>query len=265
MKKIILLFLLFCVGLLPAFNKAEARIDIVPRKIVIENRERSGELTILNLTGQQSTFRMDLISFSQNENGIYTELETPLNPAFDPSTVVRFSPRQFTLPPGGRQKIRLSLRKPANLPDGEYRFHIKALSLAQPDPDLPDGVYMHANIGVTIPVVVRHGNTEARASLSDIKLVAPNKTERNRPELHLTINREGTESAIGNLEVFWQANGQKEKKIGNMGHTNVFTEINQRFVKIPLTEMPSGNGTITVRYSKELNEGEIYDEVSLQR
>lgn len=265
MKKLILIFVLFSVGIFPAFNGAQARIDIVPRKIIIENRERSGELTILNLTNQQSTFRMDLISFSQNENGIYTELESPLNPAFDPSTIVRFSPRQFTLPPGGRQKVRLSLRKPANLPDGEYRFHIKALSIAQPDPNLPSGVYMHANIGVTIPVVVRHGNTETRATLSDVKLVAPAKTERNRPELHLTINREGTESTIGTLEVFWQANGQKERKIGNMGNTNVFTEINQRFVEIPLTEMPTGTGKITVRYSKELDEGEIYDEVSLQR
>jgi hypothetical protein len=243
-----------------------ARIDIVPRKIIIESRERSAELTILNLANEVSTFRMDLLSFRQHEDGVYEELETPLNPSFDPSSIVRFSPRQFTLKPGGRQKVRLSLRKPANLPEGEYRFHIKALRLAQPDLErLNSGIYMHANIGVTIPVVVRHGNTQTQATISDVKLVSAAQSGKNRPELHLDINREGNESAIGKIEIFWEANGQGKKKIGNMGHLNVFTDISKRSVKVPLTEMPSGTGTITVRYLNELQEGKFYDEVSLQR
>ncbi len=251
--------------LAPFSHNAHARIDIIPRKIIIENRERSGELTILNLTNEQSTFRMDILSFKQDEQGIYETLESPLNPAFDPESIVRFSPRQFTLKAGGRQKVRISLRKPANLPEGEYRFHIKALRLAQPSENLKNGIYMHANIGVTIPVVIRHGQTEAQATISDVKLMSPQKTEKNRPELHLQINRQGTESAVGKLEVFWKPENSQEKKIGNMGHMNVFTDISKRFVKVPLTEMPYGNGTITVRYLKELEEGAIYDEVSLQR
>lgn len=251
--------------LTPFSHSAEARLDIVPRKIVIENRERSGELTILNLTNEMSTFRMDILSYRQNEHGIYEELETPLSPVFNPESIVRFSPRQFTLKAGGRQKVRISLRKPANLPEGEYRFHIKALRLAQPSPDLENGVYMHANIGITIPVIVRHGKTDAQATISDVKLISAAKSEKGKPELHLQINRQGTESAVGKLEVLWKpANGQ-EKKIGNMGHLNVFTDITKRLVKIPLSEMPYGNGIITVRYLKELDEGALYDEVSLQR
>lgn len=270
MKKTISIFLLSFMSIITFSNSVQARIDIVPRKIIIENRERSGDLTILNLTNEVSTFRMDIVSFRQNENGIYEELEAPLNPAFDPASIVRFSPRQFTLKGGGRQKVRLSIRKPANLPDGEYRFHIKALRLAQPDPNLPNGVYLHANIGVTIPVVVRNGDTSVQARISDVKLVGPSKTEKNRPELHLQINRQGTESAIGTLAVFWKPQGSSERKIGNIGNMNVFTDVDKRFVQIPLTEMPYGKGTITVRYLKDSDKtdsdkGEVYDEVSLQR
>lgn len=264
----ILLALTLIVSTIATIQTAFARIDIVPRKIVIENRERGGELTILNLAGEESTFRMELVSFKQNEEGLYEQLNTPLDPAFDPAKVVRFSPRQFTLQRGGRQKVRLSLRKPANLPEGEYRFHVKATRLAQPESKtLEDGVYMHANIGVTIPVIVRHGNAQVAAELSDIQIKSPSQTKRQRPEAHVIINRNGNKSAIGKLEVYWKADGHSEKKIGNMGHFNVFTDVEKRHAAIPLTEMPEGHGTLTVRYKKDIGKekGELYDEETLQR
>ena len=211
---------------------------------------------------------MELVSFKQNEAGLYEELDTPLNSAFDPSKIVRFSPRQFTLNKGGRQKVRLSLRKPANLPEGEYRFHIKATRLAQPEnKNLDDGVYMHANIGVTIPVIVRHGDAQVSADVSNIKIIPPSQTIRKRPEAHVTINRKGNKSAIGKLEVYWKENGQKEKKIGNVGHLNVFTDVEKRHVTNPLTEMPNGHGSLTVRYTKDSgrDKGELYDEEVLMR
>ena len=93
MKKIIL----FCLFLVPVMvtPMAQARIDITPQKIVIDSRQRGGEFTILNLFDVENTFRIDLLNLHQDENGVYTTLEGPLNPAFDPSKIVRFSPRQF--------------------------------------------------------------------------------------------------------------------------------------------------------------------------
>ncbi|MEM9469457.1 MAG: hypothetical protein AAF988_04780, partial [Pseudomonadota bacterium] len=85
------------------------------------------------------------------------------------------------------------------------------------------------------------------------------------PELHVSIDRQGNQSSIGKLEVFWQPNGSSEVKIGNMGHFNVFTEINTRRAKIPLNQLPYGAGTVRVRYSKAMEEGEVYDEITFQR
>lgn len=264
-----LFFTLSAVFIKTSTSPAEARIDIVPQKIIIQSRERGGEFTILNLLDAKGTFRIEMINFSQNENGIYTELNTPLDPQFDPGKVVRLSPRQFSLNPEGRQKVRMSLRKPADLPDGEYRFHVKAIRLAQDDertsPNGEERINVVANIGVTIPVIVRHGKINVSAKLKDAQIIPPAQTEKNRPELHLRAEREGNASSIGVLEVFWQPQGAKSRRIGQITNANIFTEINGRNFRIPLTELPVGNGQITVRYADAVNKGKIFDEITIQR
>ncbi len=246
---------------------AQARIDIVPQKIIIENRERGGEFTILNLIDQESTFRISLLNFEQNQDGVYKKLDTPLNPAFDPDKIVRFTPKQFTLPPGGKQKIRLSLRKPAELPPGEYRFHVKAMQFAQKDDLKRDpnakSVQLVMNTGITIPVIVRHGETSVSAKLGNPKIVPATQTETKKPELHMPVNREGNASAIGMLQVFWQPTGEQPRRIGRITNLNVFTDIASRNIKLPLTEAPQGSGTLRIRFLNK--DGRIYDEISVEQ
>lgn len=256
--------LLFAFALLIIATPSQARIDIVPQKIVIENRDRNGELTILNLYDVKGTFRIEIVNFSQDVNGVYTELATPLDSDFNPQDIVRLSPRQFTLNPQGRQKVRVSLRKPAELPDGEYRFHIKATRLAQDDgadENAKKSVSVKANIGVTIPVIVRHGQTQSTASLHDLNVVSATDTDSNRPELHLNIQREGNASTIGMLEVLWEDESGQAKRIGRITNMNLFTDISNRNVKVPLYEMPSGTGKLHVRYVDTVNKGKIFDEI----
>jgi len=243
-------------------NVAQARIDILPQKIVIGERDRSSELTVLNLSNTTGTFRIELVSFKQNEFGVYEALEAPLNENFNPESIVRLSPRQFTIEPGGRQKVRVSLRKPADLANGEYRFHIKAIRLLQ-DEELqsedPEAVSIVANIGVTIPAVVRHGKVSSDAILKNIQLVGPSQTKNNKPELRLEIERSGDASTLGAIEVFWEQGGKSEQ-IGRIKNMNLFTDINRRYVGIPLSMMPSGEGKIHVRYIDDTNKRNVFDE-----
>lgn len=247
----------------------QARIDIVPQKIVIENRERNGELTILNLFGVKGTFRVELVNFQQDENGVYKELSAPLNSNFDPKKIVRFSPRQFTLDAYGRQKVRISLRKPADLPEGEYRFHIKAIRMAQEDERKqknPNSISVLTNVGVTIPVIIRHGNTSAKAHLHDLSIIDASQTKTKKPELHLTIDREGNASTIGMLEILLKTPNGKERRIGRITNMNIFTDITTRKVEVPLYENPTGQGRLIARYydgDGGNNKGKIFDEVSL--
>jgi len=175
---------------------------------------------------------------------------------------VRISPRQFKIEAGGRQKVRVSLRKPPNLPKGEYRFHIKATRLLQQEElknEDVNSVNIMANIGVTIPAVIRHGEVSGNATLKNIKIVPPSNTKNNKPELQLNIHRTGDSSTLGAIEVFWEQNGQSEQ-IGRIKNMNIFTDINVRHVAVPLSKIPAGKGKIHVRYIDDVKKGHVFDE-----
>ena len=270
MKKLILGF--FAVVLCAVYAlPAEAKIDIVPRRVVIEGRSKSGEITILNLGSKPMGYRIGIINYKQDENGVYTLLNAPLNPVFDPEKYVRLSPRQFTLPVGGRQKIRFSVRVPPDLPQGEYRFHIAANSLAPVDPGPQEkrgaSVGLRINLGVSIPVIYRHGALSATAKIEDARWITAQQSEQGANGMLVTIARQGTSSTIGLLEVYWTPAGGTEEKIGYVVNANVFTDVPRRTVFVPLQSIPQGSGTIRVRYLNDIGarKGELYDEIIRQQ
>jgi P pilus assembly chaperone PapD len=269
-SKIILLPVIF-VTLFTCFS-AHARIDIIPRKVIMDSRDRSAEVTILNMFDVPGTFRVDVLNHRQNPDGTYTVLDAPLDVHFNPSTAVRFSPRQFTLPAAGRQTIRISLRKPSELPEGEYRFHLKVLRFSDehtPTVDQGMGIMMKMNVGVSIPVVVRHGDLSGGAKLENVKLVSAGKTESGKPELQMNVTRTGNQSSIGSLEAIWEPSGySKTEQIGYIDNMNVFTDIPSRMAKLPLSYVPKGAGSIRLRYVDNANtgsKGTVLDELLLDR
>lgn len=229
------------------------RVDITPQKVILNPRDRGGDFTLLNLSDTSSLIRIETINYRQKEEGGYTLLSGPLNPVFDPEKVLRLSPRQFTMPSGGQQKVRFSIRKPADLPDGEYRFHIKAIRQGTPKTDTPtkdsQAVGMAVNVGVIIPVIVRHGNVSAQATLSDVKYVAANG--QGAPQMNLTINRSGNASTIGTLKVLWTPQGGKAEEIGIASNMNVFPELERRLVQVSLMKTPEGPGEFQITYMND--------------
>lgn len=262
----ILTFLTFLAAVLFS-TYSHARIDILPRKVVMENRDRSAEITVMNLFDEPSMMRASIIHYRQNEDGSYTKLEAPLSDVFDPEPIARFSPRQFILSPGGRQKIRLSLRKPADLAEGEYRFHVLVTRYDVEDEKAQStqgvGIQLQMNMGVAIPVVVRQGNLDVSAKMEDIRIIPASESSSGRPRLGLTILREGSAGSIGELQVLWTPKGAKTRKIGEITNMNVFSEINKRNIAVPLEELPLGAGQLRLIYKND--DGNVFDEVILDQ
>lgn len=268
MKKIFFAAILLGLILHPAVSHA-ARVDILPRKILLEDRQRSAEITILNLGQEKSYVRLTLISYRQKEDGLYEEIETPLNPAFDPEKAVRYSPKQFTLPPGGRQKIRLALSDIANLPDGEYRFHVKAISFDEDEfsvrrqAERGSSVTLKMNVAVVIPVVVRKGQLEGGAKIENVGYLSSSQSSQGQPALTMDLVRKGAFGAMGTLKAFQTVAGE-EKEIGTMSNVNIFSEVARRKVEMPLNTEPSP-GPIRLVYINEFGDKGVLDEINLQR
>lgn len=265
MKKITFLLTAFIIFFSTSITYA--RIDLLPRIVILEDRERSGEVIILNLSQERRDFNIDTLNYRQDEEGIYHKLDTPLDNNFNPKRQVRISPKSFTLGPNGKQKVRISIRKPANLPEKEYRFHLLATSHATEEEKQAtnenQNVVISTNIGLAIPVIIRHGKLASSGKLDRYKLLSPadSKNESGRAILEVTASREGSASTLGEVSVFWAPVGEDYRKIGYISNFNIFSEINKRESQIDLDVYPT-SGNLRLVYSDE-HDGTIYDEVDL--
>ena len=123
---------------------------VAPTKLEFEGRTRSGILKILNRDSKETIFRISFAPLMEKDKGE------------DASEWVRFSPRRMRLGPNEHQTVRIVVRKPADLPAGEYTARLKIQAIPpppKPDEDAPtDKIKVNLNIvyGVTIPINIKH-------------------------------------------------------------------------------------------------------------
>ena len=103
--------------------KCTAALLVTPSRVVFEDRTRTAQVTLVNKGSETATYRISFIRQNMTEDGKFVPAEKDESGLYS-DTMVRYSPRQITLSPGQSQVVRLMLRKPKNLPDGEYRSHM---------------------------------------------------------------------------------------------------------------------------------------------
>jgi P pilus assembly chaperone PapD len=267
-----LLSVLVCLGLLAAtIIPAYATLLIMPVWIIFKDRERTANITLVNTTNEESLYRIEWRYQKQNETGAYDILDGPIDPAHDPSKMVLFSPRQVTLPPKGKQRIRLSLRRPPDLPDGEYRAHLvmTRIDTTKINPEKPEEkgkirVIIGMNVGYSLPVIIRQGAYNSTAAISNPHFVSGSADGKNPPELKITLTRSGLYSTMGGVKVYWSPPGQSERVIGELNNVNIYAELAKREIGVKLNEKQIAGGNLRVVYEGQgPDKGVIFDEKTI--
>jgi len=81
--------------------------------------------------------------------------------------MVQFSPKRATLAPQEWQTVRVMVRKPKDLPEGEYRAQLKVSPVPGEKTPNPQGNSENIAINidivfhVSIPIIIRHGKLDA--------------------------------------------------------------------------------------------------------
>lgn len=248
-RSLISLFVCFIFVTLP-FWTARADIMISPIYVIFDDRDRAADVTLLNTTNQTNVYRLEWSFTRQKEDGSYEKIEKAPEGMVDPSVFMRFAPRQVTLLPQSKQKIRIQLQKPADLPDGEYRVHLNFKRLPN-DANIAaekeaKGLTMQLRVflGVSMPVVVRQGAYDARAEFVETRFVErknPTTGEPRGPELMVKVARSGKHGIYGRLRVFWD-NGGREEQVGILNNFAIYADNPDRIGYIPMTtnSIPSG-------------------------
>jgi P pilus assembly chaperone PapD len=273
MKKLALFFAVIGGLILSDVPKANADLLITPLRAVFQDRERSTIVTLINTGEKTNTYRIGWKLLKMKEGiGGYEPVETFTdrdgnNLAAD--KMVRFSPRQVTIEPQGRQRIRLSLRRPGDLADGEYRAHLTFTRLAKiPQNTGADEnirgqqMMLHANIAFSIPVIVRHGNIQAVATLENPEfMVPPPNAGDQRTLLMVDIKSASKFSSYGRLRAYWKKPNGKEEQVGILNNIAVFPEVDVRRVGIPMEKPRLNGGSVRIVYEgMDEYSGVIFDE-----
>ncbi len=222
-------------------------INLYPRRVVIGGRQRIASVGIYNKTPDEGDYEITISNMVMSPTGqIFAVDSMPegvtaekLQPA---DAMLRYSPRRVTLRGNEAQTVRIMARPPSDLPPGEYRSHFTVVSMprdvdggfsideavaGEGADDNGIGVFIRPRFGISIPVIVRVGETTLDVNLSNPAVVRAEQG----PMIGITINRSGTRSAYGDLIVTMA--GQSEPVAIARG-IGVYPEIDSRPYLLPL-------------------------------
>lgn len=178
---------------------------IAPTRVVFDGR-RGTEVILNNIGNEEATYRITLELRRMNDQGRLDDVDQAEANEKEKAAlgVIRFAPRRVTLPPNQPQSIRVGMQATENLPDGEYRAHM--LFRAIPKTPAADGAQEVGNglkiqlipiYGISIPIIVRKGNLQATAAMSNVRMTTDNEG----PVLEFDLSRQGDKSVFGEIHV----------------------------------------------------------------
>ena len=237
---------------------AQAELMLHPTRIVFDKNTRAAQVELINNGTKPASYRITLVNRRMTDAGQFEPADTLREGERFADGMLRYSPRQVTLQPGTAQTVRIMLRKPADLAEGEYRSHLlfDKLPDAEGSTSIENrgadggqiGVMMNALVGASMPVIVRHGSVGATVSLAGLAL---QKDAAKHPLLVMRFEREGAASVYGDVSVTYTPRGGKPQELAQVGGIAVYSPNKLRQAALPL-QLPKGvqlsGGTIDVLY-----------------
>ena len=250
-------------------NLTHASLMIKPTRVVMDERNRSAEVTLLNNSSTTKTYRILWEEKKQKLNGAYGGLDEY---EFSASQFIRHSPRKVTIKPGEYQKIKLRVRMPKDIENGEYRSHL-LMKVTEDNVDFskyigddrPKGAsaIIIPRLSFSIPVLVRKGKLETQ---SDITSITVTKNNEGKDILRVGIAHEGLFSSFGNLTAYMKTPTGKTQEVGIANNIALFRGTDKRMVDIPLQipSVPKG-AVVQVLYKGEDEfEGQILGKAAIR-
>ncbi len=216
-------------------GQAAGDLLVAPTRVVLDGA-RGTEVILNNIGDDTATYRVSLELRRMMPDGSFVEIDTATPDAREALTLgmISYAPRKVVLAPNQPQAIRIGVRAPQGLPDGEYRAHMlfRAIPDARPvaaTSTAKEGVSISLTpiYGVTIPIIVRQGNLQATAAISD-----PRMTEtKYGPAIAFTLTRSGTRSTYGRIRI---TRPGFDKPLVEARGIAVYAEVGERTVTLPV-------------------------------
>ena len=223
---------------------------VAPTRVVLEGQR--GAEVILNNTGDApATYRISLELKRMTADGRLDPVEEADADPRERQTLdmISYAPRRVTLAPGQPQAIRIGVRAPAGLADGEYRAHMLFRGVPEVAPvtdAAPDAngvaIQLTPVYGISIPIIVRQGQLASTATIGAVSPVV----EDGQPGVAVHLTRAGERSIYGQLRL---RAGRGDEAVALVNGVAIYTELTDRDFTLPLDPAAAAlHGPVTVEY-----------------
>ena len=261
--------LLLVIGLVDLSQAATKNLMVAPVRAVFTDRQRAAEIRISNISEESITYSISTVTMRRDEDKqlyrVDDEMETEDERLV--RDMIRFSPRRATIEPGQQQFIKLMVRKPQDLPPGEYRTRLSISPLADPGlqqrdlSDIPSeeqlAIVVEVLVTSTIPLIIQHG--DIAPEVTPLALSLPSQTaDSENPRATVRLGRSGEGSAFGRLMLYHLPAGNPRggrQVVGYLDGAVIYQPETEREFSVPLRDVSSrdlSSGTLRVEYLSDI-------------
>ncbi|MCE9538001.1 MAG: molecular chaperone [Bacteroidetes bacterium] len=255
--------LILLVLLIASSIKSTAQGDLLvfPKRIVFDETKKSQSINISNTGRDTARYIISFVQIRMKEDGSFENITQPDPNQYFADPYLRIFPRQVILGPNEAQVVKIQLQKTDQMVPGEYRSHlyframpdVKPLGEKEIQRDTSSfSVKLTPVFGITIPIIIRKGETTAKVSLSNISF---QKTYDSIPVLKLDFNRIGNISVYGDITVNLILPNGKTIKVGEIDGFAVYTPGMIRNCKIELKKgVDYKKGKLLITYATSVED-----------
>ncbi len=206
-------YLFIAVALFITFNgvssgaqAASKSLMCTPIRLIFTERQRAITAQVINQSDEAIRYSIALVTMREGNDGRLYEPEQETEEELRNKKLIRFSPRRATIGPQQSQTVKLMVRKPKDLPPGEYRTYLQlrphpSTSQEQAE-EVQRGNNLDANIEIivnsTFSIIIQHELPMGEMRLDDMQFKGTGQRQ-NQPQVALTLSRKGEASAFGNI------------------------------------------------------------------
>lgn len=219
---------------------AQGNLLVTPKRVVFDGSARSQELNLANTGSDTATYQISFIQIRMKDDGSFEQITTPDSAQLFADKNLRFFPRSVTLGPNEAQTLKIQVSRTDQLKPGEYRSHLylRANSNSKPlgttiNKDSGISVSLVPIFGISLPIIIRIGESNTQVSLSDVTLAWDNNA---KPFVSMSFNRAGNMSQYGDLSVNHISPEGKSTNLAMIRGIAVYTPNTVRHLRVPLEQ-----------------------------
>ncbi len=239
-----------------------ASLMLTPVRVILSGKKRAVSVHVNNMSTDSVRFIASLVTLRKDKNGNFYKPDVESKEEAMIKQMIRFSPKRGIIEGKGRQIVKMMVRKPKDLPPGEYMTFLQ-LSTDQLTETFANSVSGDIELDIVVqssfPVIIQHG--KVNAEITPVSLLSVRPTDGAlRPVVNATFSRQGDYSWFGDVTFYYVSTKGKRKRIGYLPSIAIYKDVPSKSFQVVLDNISLEelhSGTIEVEYKKSTGAGQF--------